>query len=160
MKLNFKNLLLLFTFVLATFSNFSFGMNKNATCNAESPEFVVKAFYSDYLKAWNDPDVRRGTEKSQAAIDTYTTNHLKQLNSDNDTGADYFTSAQEICPDWVNEIAVKTSSLGSDKVAAELTLGHANSESKYDISLVLKNNTWLINSVKFLSRKTGYCNEN
>lgn len=101
-----------------------------------------------------------GAEKSQNAIDTYTTKHLQQLNSDNDTGADYFVDAQDICPDWVNEIAVKTSRAGSDKVAAELTLGHADSESKYDISLVLKNDKWLMNSVKFISRKTGHCNEN
>lgn len=40
-----------------------------------------------------------GAEKSQNAIDTYTTKHLQQLNSDNDTGADYFVDAQDICPD-------------------------------------------------------------
>lgn len=160
MKPNFKKLLLLFTFILSIFSNHSFGENNNPTLETKSPEFVVKAFYSDYLTAWNDPDVGSGAEKSQNAIDTYTTKQLQQLNSDNDTGADYFISAQEICPDWVNEIEVKTSSVGSDKVAAELTLGHADSESKYDISLVLKNDKWLMNSVKFISRKTGHCNEN
>lgn len=101
-----------------------------------------------------------GAEKSQRAIDTYTTQHLQQLNSDNDTGADYFINAQEVCPDWVNEIEVKTSLVSSNKVAAELTLGHADSESKYDISLVLINGKWQMNSVKFKSRKTGHCNEN
>lgn len=160
MKSNLKNLLLLFTFVFATFSNLSFGENNNLTLDAKSPEFVVKTFYSDYLTAWNDPDVGSGAEKSQRAIDTYTTQHLQQLNSDNDTGADYFTNAQEICPDWVNEIEAKTSSVISNKVVVELTLGHADSESKYDISLVLKNDKWLMNSVKFKSRKTGHCNEN
>jgi len=160
MKLNLKKLLLLFTFVFATFSNLSFGENNNATLDTKSPEFVVKTFYSEYLTAWNDPDVGSGAEKSQKAIDTYTTKHLQQLNSDNDTGADYFISAQEICPDWVNEIVVKTSSVSSDKVAAVLTLGHADSESKYDIRLVLKNGKWQMNSVEFISRKTGHCNEN
>lgn len=160
MKPYSKNLLLLLAFIFAIFSNLSFGENNSQAIDAKSPEFVVKAFYSDYLKAWNDPDVKSGAEKSQNAIDTYTTKHLQKLNSDNDTGADYFISAQEICPDWADEIAVKTSSAGSDKVAAELTLGHADSESKYDISLVLKNDKWLMNSVKFISRKTGHCNEN
>lgn len=160
MKPNPRNLLLLFTFIFAIFSNIGFGGNKNPALDAKNPEFVVKAFYSDYLTAWNDPGVESGAEKSQNAIDTYTTKHLQKLNSDNDTGADYFISAQEICPDWADEIVVKTSSAGSDKVGAELTLGHADSESKYDISLVLKNDKWLMNSVKFISRKTGHCNEN
>lgn len=160
MKPNPKTLLLLLTFIFAIFSNLSFGENSSPALDAKSPEFVVKAFYSDYLTAWNDPDMESGAEKSQKAIDTYTTKHLQQLNSDNDTGADYFISAQDICPDWADEIAVKTSPTGSDKVAAELTLGHADSESKYDISLVLKNDKWLMDSVKFISRKTGHCNEN
>lgn len=160
MKPNSKKTLLLFTLIFSTLPNLSFGENNNPTLNAKSPGFVVKTFYSDYLTAWNDPDMECGAEKSQNAIDTYTTKHLQQLNSDNDTGADYFVDAQDICPDWVNEIAVKTSPAGRDKVAAELTLGHADSESKYDISLVLKNDKWLMNSVKFISRKTGHCNEN
>ncbi len=160
MKPHSKNLLLLLAFIFSIFSNLSFGENNSSALDTKSPESVVKAFYSDYLTAWNDPDVESGAEKSQNAIDTYTTKHLQQLNSDNDTGADYFISAQEICPDWADEIAVKTSSVASDKVAAELTLGHADSESKYDISLVLKNDKWLMNSVKFISRKTGHCNEN
>jgi len=160
MKSTLKNLLLLLTFVFAIFSNFSFGENNSPILDAKSPEFVVKKFYSDYLTAWNDPDVGSGAEKSQKAIDSYTTQHLQQLNSDNDTGADYLLNAQEICPDWVNQIEVKTSSVSSNKVAAELTLGHADSESKYDIGLVLKNDKWLMNSVKFISRKTGHCNEN
>ncbi|MHA0273182.1 DUF3828 domain-containing protein [Enterobacter ludwigii] len=160
MKPNFKKLLLLFTFIFSTLSNLSFGENNNPTLNAKSPDFVVKTFYSDYLTAWNDPDMESSAEKSQIAIETYTTKHLQQLNSDNDTGADYFIDAQEICPDWTNEIAVKTSPIGSDNAAAELTLGRADSESKYDISLVLKNDKWLMNSVRFVSRKTGHCNQN
>ncbi|HEC5297389.1 TPA: DUF3828 domain-containing protein, partial [Enterobacter cloacae] len=137
-----------------------FGEDNKLTHDAKSPEFVVKAFYSDYLTAWNDSDVKSGAEKSQNAIDTYTTQHLQQLNSDNDTGADYFVNAQDICPDWVDEIAVEISSVGSGRVVARLSLGHADSESKYDISLVLKNDKWLMNSVKFIFRKTGHCNEN
>jgi hypothetical protein len=58
------------------------------------------------------------------------------------------------------QIEVKTSSVSSNKVAAELTLGHADSESKYDIGLVLKNDKWLMNSVNVISRNTGHCNEN
>ncbi|WP_148242105.1 MULTISPECIES: DUF3828 domain-containing protein [Enterobacteriaceae] len=160
MKSNLKKILLLLAFVFAIFSSLSFGDNNNPTLDTKSPEFVVKAFYSDYLSAWNDPDVGSGAEKSQNAIDSYTTQHLQQLNSDNDTGADYFINAQEICPDWVNEIEIKTFSVSNNNVAVELTLGHADSESKYDIGLVLKNDKWLINSVKFISRKTGHCNEN
>lgn len=160
MKPNSKKSLLLFTFIFSTLPNLSFGENNNPTLNAKSPEFIVKTFYSDYLTAWNDPDMASGAEKSQNAIDTYTTKHLQQLNSDNDTGADYFVDAQDICPDWVNEISVKASPMGSDKAAAELTLGRADSESKYDISLVLKNEKWLMNSVRFISRKTVHCNEN
>ncbi|EMN5322651.1 DUF3828 domain-containing protein [Enterobacter hormaechei] len=160
MKSNLKKILLLLAFVFAIFSNLSFGDNNNPTLDTKSPELVVKTFYSDYLTAWNDPDVGSGAEKSQKAIDTYTTQHLQQLNSDNNSGADYFINAQEICPDWVSEIEVKTSPVSSNKVATELTLGHADSESKYEVSLVLKNDKWLMNSVKFISRKTGHCNEN
>lgn len=160
MNLKFKFFLLLSTFVFLIFSDISFGGNGSLKFNAVSPELVVKKFYSDYLTAWNDPDLESGAGKSQKAIDSYTTKHLQRLYSNDDSGADYFVNAQEICPEWVNEIKVRTSSVSSHKVATELTLGHADSESKYDISLVLKNGKWLMNSVKLKSRKTGHCNEN
>ncbi|EAN4327046.1 DUF3828 domain-containing protein [Salmonella enterica] len=50
MKPYSKNLLLLLTFIFAIFSNLSFGEDNSPALDGESPEFVVKTFYSEYLK--------------------------------------------------------------------------------------------------------------
>ena len=146
--------------VLSIFSRFSFGNDSGVSDISPIPESVVHHFYYDYLTAWNDPDVKHSLEKSNHAIDSFTTRHLRKLRNEDESGADYFTNVQEICPDWVSEITTNLSSLKNNKAVVELILGHSASESKYKINLVRNNDKWLIDSVSSVSRATGYCNDN
>ncbi|WP_129232775.1 hypothetical protein [Cronobacter condimenti] len=91
----------------------------------DSPESVVQHFYTDYLTAWNDPDVGHGLEKIHNAIGSFTTKHLQKLKSEDGSGTDYFTNVQDIFPEWVDEIFINVSSLRSDKTVKELMLGHS-----------------------------------
>ncbi|MDY1038659.1 DUF3828 domain-containing protein [Lelliottia sp. CFBP8978] len=156
MKYHLKLHTIICAILLGFFATFSFG---SSDIN-NSPETVVSHFYSDYLAAWNDSDVGSGLEKSQQAIDNFTTKHLQNLKSKDDSGADYFTNVQEICPEWVSEITTHISSLNNSKAIIELTLGHSDSESKYKINLVKNDGRWLMDSVLFVSNATGHCNNN
>ncbi|EFE09308.1 hypothetical protein CIT292_07593 [Citrobacter youngae ATCC 29220] len=156
MKPNLKLLTIFCALLLSIFSNFSFG----ASDISRSPESVVSHFYFDYLTAWDDSDVGHGLEQSQQAIDSFTTKHLQKLKSEDDSGSDYFTNVQEICPEWVSEITTNISLLNNDKAIVELTLGHLDSESKYKINLVKNNDRWLMDSVSFVSSATGHCADN
>lgn len=159
MKTSLKLTSIFCALLLSIFSCFSFGNGSGATKIESSPESVVQHFYADYLAAWNDPDVGHGLEKSQSAIDSFTTKHLQKLKSEDDSGADYFTNVQDICPEWVNEISTNVSSLDKDKAVIELMLGHSESESKYKINLVRAKGKWLIDSILFVSNATGHCND-
>ena len=119
MKTNLKLTSIFYALLLFIFSCFSFGNVSGATKIESSPESVVQHFYADYLTAWNDPDVGHGLEKSQSAIDSFTTKHLQKLKSEDDSGADYFTNVQDICPEWVSEIYTNASSLDKDKAVIE-----------------------------------------
>ncbi|HDK6221588.1 TPA: DUF3828 domain-containing protein [Klebsiella quasipneumoniae subsp. quasipneumoniae] len=156
MKYHLKLRTIICAILFCFFATFGFG---SSDIN-NSPEVVISHFYSDYLTAWNDSDVGRGLEKSQQAIDKYTTKHLQNLKNNDDSGADYFTNVQEICPEWASEITTHISSLNNRKAIVELSLGHSDSESKYKINLVKNDDRWLMDSVLFVSSATGHCNDN
>jgi hypothetical protein len=44
--------------------------------------------------------------KSKIAVDKYTTKNLRKLQDMDDSGADYFFAAQDICPDWLDHINI------------------------------------------------------
>jgi len=121
------------------------------------PKNVVIAFYTEYLSALNDPDTESGLTKSQNAIDKYTNKNLRKLQDENDSGADYFLSAQEACPDWLNHITVHQEKIKNNIAELELNLGVGNSLSVYDVHMVMENSHWLMDSVEFKSRKTEGC---
>jgi len=160
MKSCIKLATILCTLLLCFFSVFSFGSEPSVSNINRSPESVVNHFYYEYLTAWNYPNVKQSLEKSNSAIDSFTTRHLQKLRNEDESGADYFTNVQDICPDWVSEITTNLSSLKNNKAVVELILGHSASESKYKINLVRNKDKWLLDSVSPVSRATGYCNDN
>lgn len=157
MKRYLKLPAIFFVLLCSIFSNFSFGSDSGTTGISGSPESVVSHFYSDYLTAWNDPDVERGIKKSQSAIDSFTTKYLQKLKDEDDSGADYFVDAQDICDEWKNNIYTKTVSVNSHTAMVNLTLGYGKGTSLYAITLVDNKGKWLMDSVKFTSRESTYC---
>lgn len=123
----------------------------------DTPQQVVVHFYQDYLSAVNDPNTESGLKKSQSAIDKYTTKNLRKIQDLDDSGADYFFAAQDICPDWLDYIHIEDENISKNSADLKLILGSGNSISIYDIHLVMKNKYWLMDSVKSNSRKTGSC---
>lgn len=158
MKRNYMPVI--FQISIMSFLSYSCWGGQLIAANEKSPDAVVQQFYKNYLSALSDPDVQSGLDHSQNAIDTSTTRHLKKLNSENDSGSDYFTHVQEVCPDWASNIKTKVLSSQNDVATVELILGKGGSESKYHVSLVNENDQWLMDSVKFEGSKTEHCNEN
>lgn len=121
------------------------------------PKQVVVDFYQVYLSAVNDPDTESGLMKSKIAVDKYTTKNLRKLQDMDDSGADYFFAAQDICPDWLDHINITHENIKEYSADLKLYLGLGNSLSIYDVHLVMKNSQWLLDSVKSHSRKTEAC---
>lgn len=158
MKRNYMPVIFLIS--IMSFLSYSCWGGQLITVNEKSPDAVVQQFYKNYLSAWSDPDVQSGLDHSQNAIDTSTTRHLRKLNSENDSGSDYFTHVQEVCPDWASNIKTKVLSSQNDVAMVELILGKEDSESTYHISLLREDAKWLMDSVKFENSKTDHCNDN
>lgn len=160
MKYKHAIFIILLTFAMLFFSSFC---AKATSVNSEAkktPEAIVRQFYSEYLTAWNDPNVQSGIERSQKVIESNGTNHLRKLNSNNASGSDYFTHSQEVCPDWVSNISTEIILKKNGLARVELVLGENDSESTYHINVVKENNKWLMDSVDFISSKTDHCNNN
>ncbi|MFZ4833743.1 DUF3828 domain-containing protein [Rouxiella sp. Mn2063] len=136
-------------------SNAPFAANRNAS----SPENIVRNFYHDYLTAWNMPDVKEGLKKSHQAVDTYTTKHLKILGNANNSGTDYFTHSQDICPEWENNINTKEISINSHVAAYRVDLGYGKSMSSFTVHLIKQHKRWMLDSVEFDGRESGICNQ-
>lgn len=123
-----------------------------------SPEVVVKEFYKNYLYAFNDQDIESSLTQSQRAIDKYTTKSLQKERELNDSGSDYFLSAQEVCSDWIKNIETNKTTFNENIAELELDLGRNNSKSTYRVRLKKEQNKWLMDSVEFQSRKSELCN--
>ncbi|EOI5729509.1 hypothetical protein ACMS09_002981 [Cronobacter malonaticus] len=146
--------------MVACFSFGSFAQEPEVTgVRISSPEDTVKKFYFAYLTAWNDPDIKRSLADSEKAVSEYTTQHLRNLMQDNDTGADYFISAQEACRDWAYNIFTKNLELKKNAADINLILGYNRSKSVYQIHLIKKQGRWLMDSVKLYSRVSDTCNQ-
>ncbi|EPX1413479.1 hypothetical protein ACWWIV_003838 [Cronobacter sakazakii] len=146
--------------MVACFSFCSFAQEPEVTgVRISSPEDTVKQFYFAYLTAWNDPVIKRSLADSEKAVSEYTTQHLRNLMQDNDTGADYFISAQEACRDWAYNIFTKNLELKKNTADINLILGYNRSKSAYQIHLIKKQGRWLMDSVKLYSRVSETCNQ-
>ena len=160
MKYKYAIFIVLLTFTMLSFSPFFAKATSVNGAAKKTPEAIVRQFYAEYLTAWNDPNVQYGIERSQKAIESNSTNHLRKLNSNNASGSDYFTHSQEVCPDWVDNISAEMILKKNGLARIELVLGKKDSESMYHINIVKENNKWLMDSVEYISRKTDHCNNN
>lgn len=122
-----------------------------------APEQVVAEFYHDYLVADEMPDMESANDYSVKAMFKYTTEHLRTLRDNDDSGADYFVDAQETCEEWKDNIYTKTLSTDEHTAMVELKLGYGKGTSLYAISLVKNKGKWLMDSVKPTSRSSVYC---
>lgn len=121
------------------------------------PEEIVRAFYHDYLIAEEMSDLESANEFSLKAIFEYTTEHLRSLRDNDESDADYFVDAQDICEEWKNSIDTKVVSVNDHHALVNLKLGYGKGVSFYDISLVKINSKWLIDSIKCVSKGSIYC---
>lgn len=145
----------IFLCCLLFLSNTSFAVDGGIS----SSESIVSNFYHDYLTAWNIPEVSESLKKSHQAVDTYTTKHLRVLVSEDNTGSDYFTHSQDICPEWESNISVKKISINSRVAVYGMDLGYGKSKSSFTVHLIKLHKVWKIDSVEFNGRESGICNK-
>lgn len=125
--------------------------------NGTAPTQVVAEFYHDYLVASEMSDMELADKLTQKAIFEYTNEHLRMLRDGDESGADYFVDAQDICEEWKDHINVETVS-ENDKVAqVNLTLGYGKGVSLYSINLTKEKGKWLMDSVQPTSKSSIYC---
>lgn len=122
-----------------------------------SPEEVVSVFYHDYLVAAEMPDMESANDFSVKAIFKYTTEHLRALRDNDDSGADYFVDAQDVCEEWKSNIYTKSISESDHDAQVNLKLGYGKGVSIYTINLVKNEGKWLMDSVKPTPRSSIYC---
>ena len=94
---------------------------------------------------------------TQKAIFEYTTEHLRSLRDNDESGADYFVDAQDICEEWKDSINVETVSENDQVAQVKLTLGYGKGVSLYAVNLVKEKGKWLMDSVKPISHSSIYC---
>lgn len=122
-----------------------------------SPDEVVSTFYHDYLVAEEMSDMESANDLSQKVIAKYTTENLRKLRDNDDSGADYFVDAQDICEEWKSNIGTKKVSANDHRALVNLKLGYGKGTSLYDVSLVKVGGKWMIDSVKPTFKGGIYC---
>lgn len=131
----------------------SLGSVNAAEVNCASPGKITSDFYHWYLQELNKNNYPL---TSPAAIDKNNIKRwispelLKNLEvslSENDLDAEYFTDAQDIFDDWVNNISILQVKKTKHKAAVKLQLGISEIKKDYDISLDDKDGCWKINKV-------------
>lgn len=103
------------------------------------------------------PDMESANEFSLKAIFKYTTKHLRVLRDNDDSGADYFLDAQELCDEWKSNIYTETIFENDHIAVVRLKLGSGIAVSIYNIDLVSIKGKWLMDSVKSIYRGSIYC---
>ncbi|AOA94543.1 DUF3828 domain-containing protein [Klebsiella quasipneumoniae] len=130
----------------------------SASANDSSmPREIVANFYHDYLVASEMPDMESADKLTQKAIFEYTTEHLRSLRDNDESGADYFVDAQDICEEWKDSINVETVSENDQVAQVKLILGYGKGVSLYAVNLVKEKGNWLMDSVKPISHSSIYC---
>ncbi|EIN9272686.1 DUF3828 domain-containing protein [Salmonella enterica] len=122
-----------------------------------SPDEVVSTFYHDYLVAEEMSDMESANDLSLKAMAKYTTEHLRNLRDNDDSGADYFVDAQDVCEEWKNNIGTKTVSANDHIALVNLKLGYGKGTSLYVVSLVKAGGKWMIDYVKPTFKGSIYC---
>lgn len=125
--------------------------------NGSTPTQAVVEFYHDYLVASEISDMELADKLTNKAIFEYTTEHLRMLRDNDESGADYFIDAQDICEEWKDSINAETVSENDQVAQVKLTLGYGKGVSLYAVNLVKEKGKWLMDSVKPTSKSSIYC---
>jgi hypothetical protein len=145
------NITSLFTAVLFIVS---LGCASAASASCASPEKTTSDFYHWYLHELNQdkyPLTSLAAKDKQNLKKWVSPELLQELDkslSENDLDAEYFTDAQDIFDDWVNNISVQKGKVVVEHQAnVELTLGVTKIKRGYDITLDDSSGCWKIDHV-------------
>lgn len=132
----------------------SVGVASAANLSCISPEKTTSDFYHWYLRELNQnnyPLTSTAVNDKQNLHKWVSPRLLRKLEkslSENDLDAEYFTDAQDIFEDWVNNISVqKGKRTAKYHAKVELILGITKIKKKYDISLDVIHGCWKIDHV-------------
>lgn len=114
-------------------------------------------FYHDYLVAGEMYDMESANNFSLKVVAKYTTEHLRAVRDNNDSDADFFLDAQDICTEWKNNIDTKTDAINDHIALVNLKLGYGKNTSLYAVGLVKTQGKWLIDSVNPTFKGSIYC---
>ncbi|WP_086873449.1 DUF3828 domain-containing protein [Kosakonia pseudosacchari] len=132
----------------------SVGVASAANLSCVSPEKTTSDFYHWYLHELNQnkyPLTSTAVNDKQKLNKWVSPRLLRELEkslSENELDAEYFTDAQDIFEDWVNNISVQKVKKTAEHYAnVELILGITNIKKKYDVSLNVIHGCWKIDHV-------------
>lgn len=124
-----------------------------ASASCASPEKTTSDFYHWYLHELNQdkyPLTSTAAKDKQNLNQWVSPELLQQLGkslSENDLDAEYFTDAQDIFDDWVNNVSVQKGEVAGHHANVDLTLGVTKIKRDYDITLDDSHGCWKIDQV-------------
>lgn len=124
-----------------------------ASTSCASPEKTTSDFYQWYLHELNQdkyPLTSTAIKDKQSLNKWVSTELLQELGkslSENDLDAEYFTDAQDIFDDWLDNISVQKRKVAEHHANVELTLGVTKIKRGYDITLNYSHGCWKIDQV-------------
>ncbi|ATZ12613.1 DUF3828 domain-containing protein [Erwinia amylovora] len=131
----------------------SLGSVNAADVNCASPEKTTSDFYHWYLQELNQnkypltSSAANDKDRLKKWVSPELLNKLGGLLSENDLDAEYFTDAQDIFDDWVNNISTHQVEQTEHKAEVKLQLGAGEIKKTYDISLDDNHGCWKMNHV-------------
>jgi hypothetical protein len=141
------------SFLIAVFFIVSVGSANAVSAACTSPEKTTSDFYQWYL---HELDQDKYPLTSAEAKDRQSLNkwvspellqELRKSLSENELDAEYFTDAQDIFDDWINNISVQKGKVAEHHASVELTLGVTEIKRGYDITLDDSHGCWKIDQV-------------
>mgnify|MGYP005981890193 CR=1 FL=1 len=141
------------SFLTAVFFIVSVGSANAVGTACTSPEKTTSDFYQWYL---HELDQDKYPLTSAEAKDRQSLNkwvspellqELRKSLSENELDAEYFTDAQDIFDDWINNISVQKGKVAEHHASVELTLGVTEIKRGYDITLDDSHGCWKIDQV-------------
>ncbi|MGO2441561.1 MAG: DUF3828 domain-containing protein [Serratia proteamaculans] len=131
----------------------SLGSVNAADVNCASPKKITSDFYHWYLQEINQnkypltSSAANDKNRLKKWVSPELLNKLGESLSENDLDAEYFTDAQDIFDDWVNNISTHQVEQTEHKVDVKLQLGVSEIKKTYDVSLDDNHGCWKINNV-------------
>lgn len=141
------------SFLTALFFIASVGSASAASTSCASPEKTTSDFYHWYLHELNQGKypltsvAPKDKKKLKKWVSPELLQEVKKSLSENDLDAEYFTDAQDIFDDWVNNISVQKGKVAEHHANVELTLGVTKIKRGYDITLDDSHGCWKIDHV-------------